>query len=113
MLITGSAGSELPGAVAVAVLSASFDDARTLVRQIVDEAAPTRSAALDQVALQRHRARLSKDDTRRRLQWLIASAPQASPSRGYLLRVNEVLLSPARRAAATATTTDAGGQEKA
>lgn len=106
VLIAGSLGSDLPGAVAVAVLSASFDGHRNLVRHVAGSTeAP---GDLNQEALERHRAGLSKDDARRRLQWLLASVPQASPSRAHLLRVNEVLLSPQYRAAAAEESSAAG-----
>ncbi|KAA1476491.1 initiator tRNA phosphoribosyl transferase [Dentipellis sp. KUC8613] len=43
---------------------------------------------------QQHSALVSKETIRTRLQWIIASRPQANPSRTTLKRVNDFLLSP-------------------
>lgn len=40
-----------------------------------------------------HCDELTKDDVRRRLQWISADVPGANPSRALMLRINEVLLS--------------------
>lgn len=61
------------GGLAVAILSACFDNDRQIVAAIPS---------------------LTKEDIKRRLQWIISLLPNFNaPSRGHLLRVNEVLLS--------------------
>jgi hypothetical protein len=66
-------GNDISGGLAVAILSACFDEHRQLVESIPD---------------------LTKEDIRRRLQWIISLLVDFKlPSRGHLLRVNEVLLS--------------------
>jgi hypothetical protein len=66
-------GNDLVGGLAVAVLSACYNENRLRVNTI---------------------PHLNKDDIKRRLQWIISLLANFSvPSRGHLLRVNEVLLS--------------------
>lgn len=40
-----------------------------------------------------HRQRLTKDDIRRRLQWIASDFPGANPSRELMVKINQVLLS--------------------
>lgn len=66
-------GNNLTGGLAVAILSACYDEARLRVDNV---------------------PHLSKEDIKRRLQWIISLLANFSvPSRSHLLRVNEVLLS--------------------
>jgi hypothetical protein len=66
-------GNDLIGGFLVAILASCFDEHRSSI----DYCPP-----------------LTKDDVRRRLQWIVSIIPNFSPpSRGHLLRVNEVLLS--------------------
>jgi hypothetical protein len=66
-------GSDLAGGLAIAILSACFDEQRRLVKVTPE---------------------LSKEDIKRRMQWVIAILPNFKPpSRGHLLRINEILLS--------------------
>lgn len=83
-VLLACADGQLSGALAVAVLAASFDNARQLVGASDDD--PRR---ID------HRHTLSKDATRRRLQWLVGSGGTA-PSRALLQRVNSFLIGPQR-----------------
>ena len=80
-------GSQLSGAMVVAILAASFDRDRHFVG-VGDDA---------YARLTEHRRCLSKDDTQRRLQWLTTSSMHASPSRAHLQRVNAYLLGPFRQ----------------
>ncbi|CAO1619086.1 unnamed protein product [Parajaminaea phylloscopi] len=48
--------------------------------------------------LARHRAALTKEDVRKRLQWVVRDLPTANPSRAHMVRVNEALLSRPDRA---------------
>lgn len=54
-------------------------------------AAPTLLPSLDEVS--QHNATLTKEDVRKRLQWIQRDLPTANPSRAHMLRINEVLLS--------------------
>lgn len=72
-------GKDLSGSLAVALLADCFTDERRLITSPQE--------------LEAHRERISKDTTRRRLQWLVSANPRAAPSRAFLLRVNELLLS--------------------
>ena len=74
----------MSGALAVAVLSASFDENRRLVGKSNDDP-----------MLISHRNSITKDTTRRRLQWLVGSGGTA-PSRMLLQRVNTFLMGPQR-----------------
>lgn len=76
-------GCHASGALAVAVLAASFDEHRALI--------PTDDARSV------HRAQLTKDAVRRRLQWVLTASPHLAPSRAYLQRVNACLLGPQRQ----------------
>lgn len=73
---------QLSCALAIAVLAASFGNDRRYIGPIDDGAA--RMA---------HRRSLSKDTTRRRLQWLVGAGGTA-PSRALLQRVNSFLIGP-------------------
>lgn len=84
-------GRDLSGSLVVAILSSCFDESRSLIR--------------DAEHKKHHCQSLSKDTTRRRLHWLVSSDPRASPSRAFLLRVNEMLLSGQYRPEAQAATT--------
>ncbi|KAI0262236.1 tRNA A64-2'-O-ribosylphosphate transferase [Gloeopeniophorella convolvens] len=70
------AGGDAAAGVALALLQIFFDDAGRLRRGTSDN------------------AETSKRSVRTRLEWIIASRPQANPSRTTLKRVNEFLLSP-------------------
>ncbi|WFD33975.1 tRNA A64-2'-O-ribosylphosphate transferase [Malassezia cuniculi] len=70
----------LSGALAVALLAASFDDTRQLT-------GPASRAE--------HRKSITKDTTKRRLQWVVGSGGTA-PSRALLQRVNSFLIGPQR-----------------
>jgi hypothetical protein len=66
-------GNDLNGGFAVAILAACFDEHQ----EILASSSP-----------------LTKDDVRRRLQWITSLLPSLTPpSRSHLLRINEVLLS--------------------
>lgn len=90
ILVCCTDGSQLSGALAVAVLAASFDEHRHLI-------GVGQAAADAQAAMTAHRTRLSKDATQRRLQWLTGSVSTASPSRSHLQRVNAFLIGPLRQ----------------
>lgn len=83
-------GCDVSGALAVAILAACYDEHRSLV-------GGTRPDAEAHERLTAHRRALSKDTTRRRLQWLVSAVQTASPSRSHLQRVNEYLMGPQRR----------------
>ncbi|KAJ1027314.1 hypothetical protein NDA18_003323 [Ustilago nuda] len=79
VLICCQTGKDLSGSLIVAILTSCFTNQRTLIQ--------------DKAERENHLEEISKDTTRRRLQWLVSANPRASPSRAYLLRVNELLLS--------------------
>ncbi|SNX83131.1 related to RIT1 - initiator tRNA phosphoribosyl-transferase [Melanopsichium pennsylvanicum] len=83
VLVCCQDGKDLSGSLVVAILASCFTDKRELV--------------YDKANLELHRQQLSKDTMRRRLQWLISANPRAAPSRAFLLRVNELLLSQQHR----------------
>lgn len=83
VLICCQDGKNLSGSLAVAILASCFTDQRQLIT--------------DDTARSQHTAEISKDTTKRRLQWLVSANPRAAPSRAFLLRVNELLISPRRR----------------
>mgnify|MGYP002713641075 FL=1 len=80
VLICGADGYHVPGALLIAILAASFDERRALITS--------------PAARQAHRRSLSKDETRRRLQWVVGASEQISPSRAHLQRVNAALIGP-------------------
>ena len=90
MLVCCSDGCQLSGAVAVAILAASYDQYRQFLGTGTDA----------HQKLTKHRKRISKDDTQRRLQWItgsVHSVSQTSPSRAHLQRVNAYLMGPLRQ----------------
>lgn len=89
VLICCQDGRDLSGSLIVAILTTCFDDQRRLLRS--------------QQEMERHGEEVSKDTTKRRLQWLVSSNPRAAPSRAFLLRVNELLLSHRHRPASNGT----------
>lgn len=90
ILVCCENGCDVSGALAVAILAACYDEHRSLVGGgLPDAEAHERLTA--------HRRTLSKDTTRRRLQWLVSAVQTASPSRSHLQRVNEYLMGPQRR----------------
>lgn len=80
VLVCGADGYHVCGALLVAVLAASFDERRALIPSLVERHV--------------HRRSLSKDETRRRLQWVVGASEQISPSRAHLQRVNAALIGP-------------------
>lgn len=87
ILVCCQDGKDLSGSLVVAILATCFTDTRQLIT--ADE--PKRE----------HELALTKDTTRRRLQWLVSASPRAAPSRAFLLRVNELLLSHKHKPAPT------------
>ena len=90
VLVCCSDGCQLSGAVAVAILAASYDQHRQFLGTGTDA----------HQKLTKHRKRISKDDTQRRLQWItgsVHSVSQTSPSRAHLQRVNAYLMGPLRQ----------------
>lgn len=83
ILICCQEGKDLSGSLVVAVLASCFTDQRQLI--------------VDEPSLANHKAQISKDATTRRLQWLVSANPRAAPSRAFLLRINELLISPRHR----------------
>lgn len=83
VLICCQDGKDLSGSLVVAVLASCFTDSRQLLPSPAERNA--------------HVAALTKDALQRRLQWLVTANPQSAPSRSFLLRVNELLLSPRHR----------------
>ncbi|PWZ00509.1 initiator tRNA phosphoribosyl transferase, partial [Testicularia cyperi] len=79
ILICCPDGKDLSGSLAIAALASCFDENRSLID--------------DDATRAQHLLNLTKDDTKRRLQWLVSADPKCSPSRAFLLRVNEILLS--------------------
>lgn len=88
VLVCCQDGKDLSGSLVVAILASCFTDQRQLVS--------------DQEEYRRHRGAVSKDTTKRRLQWLVSANPRAAPSRAFLLRVNELLISHHHRPSTTA-----------
>lgn len=82
VLVCCTDGCHVSGGLVVAVLAASFDEHRALLSTV-----PARSE---------HRRTLSKDITRRRLQWVVGASERISPSRAHLQRVNAFLIGPHR-----------------
>lgn len=87
ILLCCTDGIQLSGALAVAVLAASFDHNRHFLGA-GDNA---------QSRLTHHRMRVSKDDTQRRMQWISGSGLHGAPSRALLQRVNAFLMGPSRQ----------------
>lgn len=83
-VLLACADGHMSGALAVAVLSASFDEDRRLV-----------GISNDDLVRISHRNSITKDTTRRRLQWLVGSGGTA-PNRMLLQRVNTFLIGPQR-----------------
>ena len=83
LLICCQDAKDLSSSLAVAILASCFTDQRQLI--------------IGEPTLTIHRAAISKDTTKRRLQWLVSANPRAAPSRAFLLRVNELLISPRHR----------------
>ncbi|GAC96235.1 tRNA a64-2'-O-ribosylphosphate transferase [Pseudozyma hubeiensis SY62] len=83
VLICCQDGKDLSGSLAIAILASCFNDQRQLI--------------LDDNLFAQHTAQISKDTTKRRLQWLVSANPRAAPSRAFLLRINELLISPRHR----------------
>ncbi|KAF6767132.1 Initiator tRNA phosphoribosyl transferase [Kalmanozyma brasiliensis GHG001] len=79
VLVCCQDGKDLSGSLVVAILASCFDDQRRLNPESQE--------------CTRHREAISKDTTKRRLQWLVSANPRAAPSRAFLLRVNELLIS--------------------
>ena len=79
VLICCQDGKDLSASLVVAILASCFTDQRTLICNTEHK--------------KRHAQEISKDTTKRRLQWLVSANPRAAPSRAFLLRVNELLLS--------------------
>lgn len=79
VLVCCQTGKDLSGSLVVAILTSCFNNQRKLLRTAAER--------------QKHLVEVSKDTTKRRLQWLVTANPRSSPSRAYLLRVNELLLS--------------------
>ncbi|UZJ53427.1 hypothetical protein CBS101457_002747 [Exobasidium rhododendri] len=66
-------GNDLNGGFVISILASCFDENRNFLQTSPD---------------------LTKDDVRRRLQWMTSLLPNLTPpSRGHLLRINEILLS--------------------
>ncbi|WFC93663.1 tRNA A64-2'-O-ribosylphosphate transferase [Malassezia brasiliensis] len=80
VLICGADGYHVPGALLIAVLAASFDEQRALIPSLTERHV--------------HRRSLSKDETRRRLQWVVGASEKICPSRAHLQRVNAALIGP-------------------
>ncbi|KAJ9478194.1 tRNA A64-2'-O-ribosylphosphate transferase [Pseudozyma hubeiensis] len=80
VLICCQDGKDLSGSLAIAILASCFNDQRHLIP--------------DDDLFAQHIAQISKDTTKRRLQWLVSANLRAAPSRAFLLRVNELLISP-------------------
>lgn len=83
VLLACTDGCHASGALAIAVLAASYSEDRVFL------ASPDARTA--------HRTHLSKDATKRRLQWVVSASPRISPSRAYLQRVNAYLIGPHRQ----------------
>ncbi|TKY87144.1 hypothetical protein EX895_003821 [Sporisorium graminicola] len=83
VLVCCQDGKDLSGSLVVAILASCFTDQRILI--------------LDEQLHADQKAQISKDTTKRRLQWLVSADPRAAPSRAFLLRVNELLISPRHR----------------
>lgn len=79
VLVCCQTGKDLSGSLVVAILTSCFTNQRKLLQTTEER--------------QKHLEEVSKDTTKRRLQWLVSANPRSSPSRAYLLRVNELLLS--------------------
>ncbi|CBQ71960.1 related to RIT1-initiator tRNA phosphoribosyl-transferase [Sporisorium reilianum SRZ2] len=80
ILVCCESGKDVSGSLVVAILASCFTDQRQLI--------------VDEQAYAAHSEEISKDTTGRRLQWLVSACPRAAPSRAFLLRVNELLISP-------------------
>lgn len=79
ILIVDSEKGSLSAALATALLSAFYTSPGALMMSPED--------------LTSHRRTLTKDDVRRRLQWIARDVPDANPSRLLMSRINEVLVS--------------------
>lgn len=91
ILVADSCLSDSLISILVALL-ATFYAASSAVSP--SSASAHRPVLLDTVdAVRQQRLNLTKDEVRRRLQWIVSEMPTANPSRGHMLRVNEVLLS--------------------
>ena len=87
VLLCCETGFQLSGALAIAVLAASFDEHRHGLFGGPD--AHERLTA--------HRLRITKDTTQRRLQWFTSAVSAGAPSRAHLQRVNAYLMGPQRQ----------------
>lgn len=91
MVFADASVKDLSGSFAVAFLALLYDADR---HWIAEDCATAQEAKQKLAA---HARRLSKDDVRKRVQWLIsgchALVGSAGPSRAWLNRVNEVVLS--------------------
>ncbi|PWN23882.1 initiator tRNA phosphoribosyl transferase, partial [Microstroma glucosiphilum] len=79
ILIVDSTQKDLCLSVLIAILSLYYNS-------------PTQPPLRTLEEVEHQKQSLTKDDVRRRLQWVVGSIPQANPSRSHLLRVNEVLM---------------------
>jgi tRNA A64-2'-O-ribosylphosphate transferase len=78
ILIVEQRPQDLSFAIAAALLSTLYDSSQEFVP--ADD-------------IEEHCDSLSKEDIRKRLQWVVQAIPNANPSRAHLLRINEVLIS--------------------
>lgn len=89
VLVCCQDGKDLSGSLVVAILASCFTDQRTLL--------------VDSEEFRQHKEGISKDTTKRRLQWLVSANPRSAPSRAFLLRVNELLISHRHKPGAVTT----------
>lgn len=79
ILVVDSTQKDLSLSVLVAILSLCYTSQTQAPLQTLED-------------MEHQKRHLTKDEVRRRLQWLVGYMPQANPSRSHLLRVNEVLM---------------------
>ncbi|KDN48851.1 initiator tRNA phosphoribosyl transferase [Tilletiaria anomala UBC 951] len=101
IVISDASGKDLSGSIAVLLLSVLYDENRRWVASspTSDHKQPDeRLPQLVQAQIAAHIRTLTKDAVRKRCQWLISDAnvvvSSAGPSRAWLNRVNDVLLTP-------------------
>jgi tRNA A64-2'-O-ribosylphosphate transferase len=95
--IVCESGKDLSVGVALAALQLFFQDNGRLVSIVDPDLKLSQGAFYILIYLQSHGLIciiVDKKSIRTRLEWIIASRPQANPSRATLKRVNEFLLSP-------------------
>lgn len=94
---SNEAVSDAQVAIVVALLAAFYThalqpDVSNATQRVEAQNGPAHLCpTLDRARLHRQKS-LTKEEIRRRLQWVVSQVPQANPSRGHMQRVNEVLL---------------------